>query len=68
MTVTVADPRELREQKLQVTYAWTDEEDEHEHRQIVETSPCNYQIQVGKVPTRPRENPKYMRFLRLAVP
>ena len=67
VTVTAADPRELREQKLQVTYAWTDEDGEQENRRIVKTSPCSYQIEVGKVTTRPRENPKYMRFLRLAV-
>ncbi len=65
--VTVPDPGELRDQRLQVTYAWTDSTGEHQDRRDIATSPCAYSLDVAPVTTSPPENPKYMRFLRLAV-
>ena len=67
VTVTVADPREMRDRTLAVTYAWQDREGEHEEARIVTGSPYPYTLHVAPVLTTPPENPKYMRFLRMAV-
>ncbi len=67
VTVRVADPRQLRDRRLLVTYAWADREGEHEHTELVTRSPHTYPLRVAPVTTTPRENPKYMRFLRLEV-
>jgi len=65
--VSVADPKELKDEKLAVTYAWSDREGEHEDTRIVSSSPYSYQLDVAPVTTTPPENPKYMRFLRMTV-
>lgn len=67
VTVTAADPAEFGEQKLEVTYAWSDREGEHEDRRNITASPETYEIEVAPVSTFPPENPKYMRFLRMEV-
>jgi len=67
VTVTAADARESRKQRLEVTYAWSDREGEHEDRRAITTLPETYEIEVAPVSTFPPENPKYMRFLRMAV-
>ena len=67
VTVAVADPAELRDQQLSVTYAWADRDGDHEHTEHITRSPQTYQISVAPVLTTPAENPKYMRFLRMAV-
>ena len=67
VTVTAADGSESREQRLEVTYAWRDREGEHEDRRAITTFPDTYEIEVAPVSTVPPENPKYMRFLRMAV-
>jgi len=67
VTVAVADPAELRDQRLTVTYAWAGREEEHEHTELVTRSPHTYTINVAPVTTTPPENPKYMRFLRMEV-
>jgi hypothetical protein len=63
--VEVADPADLRERKLEVTYAWQDAEGEHEDTRVVTSSPYRYELQVAPVLTQPAGNPKYMRSLRL---
>ena len=65
--VSVADPKELKDERLAVTYAWSDREGEHEDTRIVSSSPYSYQLDVAPVTTTPPENPKYMRFLRMTV-
>lgn len=67
VTVEVADPGELRAQRLEVTYAWQDREGEHEETRVVTSSPYSYTLNVAPVLTQPAENPKYMRYLRMAV-
>lgn len=65
--VSVADPRVLRDQKLEVSYAWSEEDGGHDDRRLITSSPHDYTITLGPVAAKPPENPKYMRFLRLAV-
>ncbi len=67
ITVTVADPRELADQKLEVTYSWQDREGEHADQHVVTGSPYTYTLDVAPVLTAPAENPKYIRYLRLEV-
>lgn len=67
VTVRVANPAELRQQRLAVTYAWEDGEGEREHTQQIASSPTRYTITVAPVRTTPPESPKYMRYLRLSV-
>ncbi|MBN1457915.1 MAG: hypothetical protein JXA57_00170, partial [Armatimonadetes bacterium] len=66
--VTVAaGGTECRNEKLEVTYAWTDREGDDEDRRIITTLPETYEIEVAPVSTVPPENPKYMRFLRMGL-
>jgi hypothetical protein len=66
VTVQVADPGELREQKLEVTYAWQDRAGEHEDTRVVSNSPYTYTLNLAPVLTE-EGNPKYMRYLRMAA-
>jgi len=67
VTVAAAGGTEPRKEKLEVTYAWTDREGDHEDRRAITTLPENYEIEVAPVSTVPPENAKYMRFLRLEL-
>jgi hypothetical protein len=67
VTVEVANPAELRDRRLEVSYAWADRDGEHEDTREVRSSPCRYTLQVAPVLTVPAENPKYMRFLRMRL-
>jgi len=67
VTVAVADPGELRDQHLAVTYAWQDREGDHEDTRVVSSSPYTYTLNVASVLTEPAENPKYMKYLGMAV-
>jgi len=65
--VMVADPGELRDRRLEVTYSWADREGEHQDCRLISAAPCTYHLTVASVATTPADNPKYMRFLRLRV-
>lgn len=68
VTVSAGDAAQLDDRPLEVTYAWADRQGEHEHRRTITAIPDTYAIEVAPLSTLPPENPKYMRFIRIAVP
>ena len=67
ITVAGGAAAKLDDRPLEVTYAWADREGEHEHRRAITALPETYEVEVAPVSTFPPENPKYMRFLRMAA-
>lgn len=67
ITVTGAEVGTLRNERLEVTYAWCDREGEHEDRRMISVLPETYEIEIAPVTTTPSGNPKYMRLLRMQL-
>ncbi|MCX7591460.1 MAG: hypothetical protein N2255_07515 [Kiritimatiellae bacterium] len=64
-----SDARALHEPAFFIEWAWTEKGGVQKFdRQRVSSADFSYQLTIGEVETRPEENPKYLRWLKLELP